>query len=82
MKNQVSMQKIDTIVADDTGTIKQLILWKQVIDSVHTGLSYHFNNLTIRIFDDQTFVKSNELTTVEPIDDITIHMESSEINDE
>ena len=82
MKNQVSMQKIDTIVADDTGTIKQLILWKQVIDYVHTGLSYHFNNLTIRIFDDQTFVKSNELTTVEPIDDITIHMESPEIKDE
>jgi len=26
MKNQVSVQKIDTIVADDTGTIK-LILW-------------------------------------------------------
>ena len=52
IKNQVSMQKIVTIVADDTGTIKQLILWKQVIDSVHTGLSYHFNNLTIRIFDD------------------------------
>ena len=52
MKNQVSMQKIDTIVADDTGTIKQLILWKQVIDSVHAGLFYHFNNLTIRIFDD------------------------------
>ena len=76
------MQKIDTIVADDTGTIKQLILWKQVIDSVHTGLSYHFNNITIRIFDDWTFVKSNELTTVEPIDDITIHMESPEIKDE
>ena len=49
MKNQVSMQKIDTvhtIVADDTGTIK-LILWEQLIDSVHSGLSYHFNNLTI-----------------------------------
>lgn len=27
MKNQVSMQKIDIIVADDTGTIK-LILWE------------------------------------------------------
>ena len=49
MKNQVSMQKIDTvhtIVANDTGTIK-LILWEQLIDSVHSGLSYHFNNLTI-----------------------------------
>ena len=37
MKNQVSMQKIDTvhtIVADDTGTIK-LILWEQLIDSGH-----------------------------------------------
>lgn len=80
MKNQVSMQKIDTIVADDTGAIK-LILWEQLIDSVHTGLSYHFNNLTIRIFDDEKFVNSNELTTVEPIDDITIHMESPEIKD-
>lgn len=49
MKNQVSMQKIDTvhtIAADDTGTIK-LILQEQLIDSVHSGLSYHFNNLTI-----------------------------------
>ena len=49
MKNQVSMQKIDivhTIVTDDTGTMK-LILWEQLIDSVHSGLSYHFNNLTI-----------------------------------
>ena len=49
MKSQVSMQKIDTvhtIVADDTGTIK-LILREQLIDSVHSGLSYHFNNLTI-----------------------------------
>ena len=65
MKNQVSMQKVDTFVADDSGTIK-LILWEQVIDSVHTGLSYHFNNLTIHIFDDEKFVNSNELTTVEP----------------
>ena len=60
MKNQVSMQKINTIVADDNSTIK-LILWEQLIDSVHTGLSYHFNNLTIRIFDDEKFVNSNEL---------------------
>ena len=81
MNNQVSMQKIDTIVADDTDTINQSISWEQLIDSVHTGLSYHFNNLTIRIFDDETFVNSNELTTVEPIDDITIHMESPEIKD-
>ena len=43
MKSQVSMQKIDTIVADDTGAIK-LILWEQLIDSVHTGLSFYFNN--------------------------------------
>ena len=47
----------------------------------HTGLSYHFNNLSIRTFDDEEFVNSNELTTVEPIDDITIHMESPEIKD-
>ena len=74
------MQKIDTIVANDNGTIK-LILREQLIDSVHTGLSYHFNNLAIRIFDYEKFVNSNELTTVEPIDDITIHMESPEIKD-
>ena len=43
------MQKIDTIAADDTGTIK-LILWEQLIDSVHTGLSYHFKNHTIILY--------------------------------
>ena len=78
MKNQVSMQKIDTIVADDNDTIK-LMLWEQLIDSVPTGLSYHFNNLTISVFDDKKFVNSNGLTTVEPIDDITTHMESPEM---
>ena len=30
-------------------------------------------------FDDQKFVNSNELTAVEPIDDITVHKESPEI---
>ena len=44
-----------------------IVLWEELIDSVHTGLSYHFNHLTIRIFDDEKFVNSNELTTVEPI---------------
>ena len=51
------------------------------MDSVHSGLSCHFNNLTICIFDDEKFVNSNELTAVEPIDHITIHMESPEIKD-
>ena len=37
--------------------------------------------LTIRIFDDEKFVNSNELTTVEPIDDITIHTETPEIKE-
>ena len=44
-----------------------IVLWEELIDSVDTGLSYHFNHLTIRIFDDEKFVNSNELTTVEPI---------------
>ena len=49
-------------------------------DRLYLGLCYHFNNLTsTRIFDDEKFVNSNELTTVEPIDDITIHMETPEI---
>ena len=46
-----------------------------------SGLSYQFNNLAICIFDDEKFVNSNELTAVEPIDDITIHMASPEIKD-
>ena len=50
-----------------------------MIDSVHSGLSYHFNNLTICTFDEEKFVNSNELTAVQPIDDITVHMESPEI---
>ena len=50
-----------------------------MIDSVHSGLSCHFNNLTICIFDEEKFVNSNELTAVQPIDDITVHMESPEI---
>ena len=50
-----------------------------MIDSVHSGLSCHFNNLTICIFDEEKFVNSYELTAVQPIDDITVHMESPEI---
>ena len=50
-----------------------------MIDSVHSGLSYHFNNLTICIFYGEKFVNPNELTAVQPIDDITVHMESPEI---
>ena len=49
IKNQVSMQKIDTIVAHDTGTIK-LILWDQLTDSFHSGRSYDFNNLKYYYF--------------------------------
>ena len=49
--------------------------------NIHSGLSYHFNNITICIFHDEKFVNSNELTAVEPIDDITIHMESPDIKD-
>ena len=33
------------------------------------------------VFDNEKFVNSNDLTAVEPIDDITIHMESPEIKD-
>ena len=40
-----------------------------------------FKNHTIRIFDNEKFFNSNELTTVEAIDDISIYMESPEIKD-
>ena len=35
------------------------------MDSVHSGLSYHFNNVTICIFDDEKFVNCYELTAFE-----------------
>ena len=50
-------------------------------DRLFSFRTHHFNNLTIGIFDDEKFVNSNELTAVEPIDDIPIHMESPEIKD-
>ena len=56
-------------------------LWIIIKKNIHSGLSYHFNNITICIFDDEKFVNSNELTAVEPIDDIPIHMESPELKD-
>ena len=81
MKNQVSMQKIDrysTIAADDTGKIK-LIWWEQLIDSVHSGLSYQFNNLAICIFDMRNL--STLMSWLLLNQQVTLHMESPEIKD-
>ena len=81
VKNETPRYKADTIVADQTQSIK-LILWENIIDKVHAGKCYHIQNLTIRIFDDIKFVNTNEATLVTEIDDIqNINLATPEIED-
>lgn len=61
--------KCDTLVADATGCAK-LVLWEDMINKVARGKCYHFKNITVRIFDDEKYLNTNESTTVEEIDDI------------
>ena len=61
--NRQTKYQADCIVADVTASIK-LVLWEEVIDKIHSGKSYHIQGLTVRIFDDEKFVNSNETTVV------------------
>lgn len=71
--------KCDTLVADETGCAK-LVLWENTINQVARGKSYHFKNVTVRIFDDEKYLNTNESTTVEEIDDIqNINVDAPEI---
>ena len=45
------MCRVECLVADHTESIK-LILWEDAIEKVDSSKSYHFQNLTVRIFDD------------------------------
>ena len=54
------------------GTTDTLCSYRAVLSLQQSYNSYLY---------DEKFVNSNELTTVEPIDDITIHMETPEIKD-
>lgn len=71
--------KCDTLMADETGCAK-LVLWENTINQVARGKSYHFKNVTVRIFDDEKYLNTNESTTVEEIDDIqNINVDAPEI---
>lgn len=71
----------DTLVADETECIK-LVLWENKIDEVHAGKSYHFQNVTIRMFDDDKFINTNQSTIIKEIDAISnINLENPHIKD-
>jgi len=66
-------------VADETG-YGELVLWENTINQVARGKSYHFKNVTVRIFDDEKYLNTNEPTTVEEIGDIqNINVDAPEI---
>ena len=51
--------KVDCLFADKTGTIK-LVLWENKIGLCKAGKSYHFQNLTVSIFNDRKYLSTNE----------------------
>ena len=53
--------KMDSIVADDTGTVK-LVLLEDTIDKLHIGKCYQIQNCKIRVFDNSKFLNTNEFT--------------------
>ena len=61
--------KMDSIVADDTGTVK-LFLWEDTIDKLHNGKCHHIQNCKIRVFDGSKFLNTNEFTKKTEIDEI------------
>ena len=51
--------RVECLVADHTESIK-LILWEEAIEKVHRSRSYHFQNLTVCIFNDNKYLNTNE----------------------
>ena len=73
--------RVECLVADHTESIK-LILWEDAIEKEHSSKSYHFQNLTVRIFDDNKYLNTNELTVIDEIDDIhDINLSSPTLED-
>ncbi|KXJ05367.1 uncharacterized protein LOC110236237 [Exaiptasia diaphana] len=70
IKNDKKIYKTDCLVADNTNSMK-LVIWEDLIDQIHAGESYHIKNLTIRVFDDDKYLNTNESTTIEKIEDLT-----------
>lgn len=47
---------------------------------MHSGKSYHFQNVTLRRFDDEKYVNTNQSTIIKEIEDITdINLENPQI---
>ena len=73
--------RVECLVADHTESIK-IILWEDAIEKVHSSKRYHFQNLTIRIFDDNKYLNTNVLTVIDEIDDIhDINLSSPTLED-
>ena len=73
--------KVDCLIADATESIK-IALWEDAIDKVSTSKSYRFRNLTVRIFDDNKYLNTNEGTIIEEIADIDdINLSSPTLED-
>ena len=62
--------KMSTIIADATGFIK-LAVWNNQIDSIKTDVCYKFQNVTVRMFDNELYLTTNIYTKFEEIDDLT-----------
>lgn len=58
--------KSECIVANSTDSIK-IVLWESIIDKVNAGNNYKFQNVTIRLFDDERFLNTNKDTIVTEI---------------
>jgi len=43
----------------------KVVIWEELIDKVHCGMSYFMKHLTVRIFDDEKFLNTNEMTAIE-----------------
>ena len=52
IQNEKVRYKCDTVIGDNTNSMK-LVIWKNIIDDVHAGKSYHLINLKVHVFEDE-----------------------------
>ena len=81
VRKDTKIYKTECIAADQSDSMK-LIIWEDLIDKIYSGKSYHLKNLTVRIFDDEKYLNTNESTIVEEIDDLAdVNLTTSEIKE-
>lgn len=81
IQNKKVRYKCDTVIGDNTNSMK-LILWKNIIDDIHAGKSYHFMNSKVRVFEDEKFFNTNDLTEYEEIEDLKdINLSSTKVQE-